>query len=184
MKKKHPLRRILLSSVTTVSGVVLLLALKPTTAPFTSQAGGPAQQVPPVSAAPSPAGPDPSVPVASDPAGGGGTGGTGGSGGTRDPGKQGGAPARKTVTGDAAQTSYGPVQVKITVEGGRIVSAAAVQAPAGTPTSDQLTATAVPELNQAAVTAQSAQIDTVSGASFTSEGYRKSLQSALDKAGA
>ncbi|MFB7286115.1 FMN-binding protein [Actinacidiphila glaucinigra] len=178
MKKKHPLRRILLSSVTTVSGVVLLLALKPTTAPFTSQAGGPAQQVPPVSAAPSPAGPDPSVPVASDPAGG------GGSGGTRDPGKQGGAPARKTVTGDAAQTSYGPVQVKITVEGGRIVSAAAVQAPAGTPTSDRLTATAVPELNQAAVTAQSAQIDTVSGASFTSEGYRKSLQSALDKAGA
>ncbi|WP_329188871.1 FMN-binding protein [Actinacidiphila glaucinigra] len=183
MKKKHPLRRILLSSVTTVSGVVLLLALKPTTAPFTSQAGGPAQQVPPVSAAaspaaPSPAGPDPSVPVASNPADG------GGSGGTRDAGGQGGAPARKTVTGDAAQTSYGPVQVKITVEDGRIVSAAAVQAPAGTPTSDRLTATAVPELNRAAVTAQSARIDTVSGASFTSEGYRTSLQSALDKAGA
>lgn len=117
------------------------------------------------------------MPVASDPA-------DGGSGGTRDPGRQGGAPARKTVTGEAAQTSYGPVQVKITVEGGRIVSAAAVQAPAGTPTSDRLTATAVPELNQAAVTAQSAQIDTVSGASFTSEGYRTSLQSALDKAGA
>ncbi|WUD76345.1 FMN-binding protein [Streptomyces sp. NBC_00510] len=178
MKKKHPLRRILLSSVTTVSGVVLLLALKPTTAPFTSQAGAPAQQVPPVSAAPSPAGPDPSVPVASAPADGRGT------GGAQDPGKQGGAPARKTVTGDVAQTSYGPVQVKITVDGGRIVSAAAVQAPAGTPTSDQLTATAVPQLDQAAVTAQSAQIDTVSGASFTSEGYRKSLQSALDKAGA
>ncbi|MFE0630683.1 FMN-binding protein [Streptomyces sp. NPDC058864] len=182
MKKKHPLRRILLSSVTTVSGVVLLLALKPTTAPFTSQAGAPAQQLPPVSAAPSPAGPDPSVPVASDPADG------GGSGGARNPGKQqgkqGGVPARKTVTGDVAQTGYGPVQVEITVDGGRIVSAAAVQAPAGTPTSDQLTATAVPELNQAAVTAQSAQIDTVSGASFTSEGYRKSLQSALDKAGA
>ncbi|MFF7216254.1 FMN-binding protein [Streptomyces sp. NPDC008238] len=181
MKKKHPLRRILLSSVTTVSGVVLLLALKPTTAPFTSQAGGPAQPLPPVSAAPSPAGPDPSVPVASAPADG------GGNGGARKPGGQdgqGGAPARRTVTGDVAQTSYGPVQVKITVEGGRIVSAAAVQAPAGTPTSDQLTATAVPELNQAAVTAQSAQIDTVSGASFTSEGYRKSLQSALDRAGA
>ncbi|WP_431960522.1 FMN-binding protein [Actinacidiphila sp. bgisy160] len=176
MKKKHPLRRILLSSVTTVSGVVLLLALKPTTAPFTSQAGAPAQQLPPVSAAPSPAGPDPSVPVA--PADG------GGSEGARATGKRGGAPARKTVTGDVAQTSYGPVQVRITVEGGRIVSAAAVQAPAGTPTSDQLTATAVPELSRAAVTAQSAQIDTVSGASFTSDGYRKSLQSALDKAGA
>ncbi|MEU4097961.1 FMN-binding protein [Streptomyces sp. NPDC026673] len=178
MKKKHPLRRILLSSVTTVSGVVLLLALKPTTAPFTSQAGAPAQQVPPVSAAPSPAGPDPSVPVASAPSDG------RGSGGADAPGKQGGAPARKTVTGEAAQTSYGPVQVKVTVEGGRIVSAAAVRAPSGTPTSDQLTATAVPKLNQAAVTAQSARIDTVSGASFTSEGYRKSLQSALDKAGA
>ncbi|MGW3241190.1 FMN-binding protein [Streptomyces sp. NPDC001070] len=180
MKKKHPLRRILLSSVTTVSGVVLLLALKPTTSPFTSQAGAPAQQLPPVSAAPSAAGPDPSVPVASAPAGG------RGSGGAKSPGNgnQGGAPARKTVTGDVAQTSYGPVQVRITVENGRITSAAAVQAPRGTPTSDQLTATAVPKLDQAAVTAQSAQIDTVSGASFTSEGYRKSLQSALDKAGA
>ncbi|WP_346265745.1 FMN-binding protein [Streptomyces sparsogenes] len=46
-----------------------------------------------------------------------------------------------------------------------------------------MAANSVPKLNQAALTAQSARIDTVSGATYTSEGYRKSLQSALDKAG-
>jgi FMN-binding domain len=177
VKKKHPLRRILLSSVTTVSGVVLLLALKPTTAPLVPQAGAPVPR-PPVSAAPSPEGPAPSVPVVPAPAKG------RGEGPSRAPRNQGGAPARRTVTGDVVRTAYGPVQVRITVEGGVITSATAVQAPAGTPTSDQLTAKAVPRLDRAAVTAQSARIDSVSGASFTSEGYRKSLQSALDKAGA
>lgn len=58
-----------------------------------------------------------------------------------------------------------------------------MQAPNGTAMSGQLTASAIPRLNQAAVTAQSAAIDTVSGASFTSQGYQQSLQSALDKAG-
>ncbi|MFC7914084.1 FMN-binding protein [Streptomyces sp. NPDC057386] len=86
------------------------------------------------------------------------------------------------VAGDVAQTQYGPVQVRITVSGGRVVRAEAVQAPQGGHSSE-VTATAVPELNQAAVTAQSADIDTVSGATYTSEGYRTSLQSALDRAG-
>ncbi|MEU6342598.1 FMN-binding protein [Streptomyces sp. NPDC046977] len=179
MKKKHPLRRIVLTGATTVSAIVLLLALKPTTAPFAAQAGArPPQQQPPVSAEPSAAGGDPSVPVPSAPAG-------------RSPDRSAtparpaapAAPAARTVTGDVAQTSYGPVQVSITVAGGRITAASAVQAPSGTPMSEQLTASAIPRLNQAAVTAQSAAIDTVSGASFTSQGYQQSLQSALDKAG-
>ncbi|WP_202557585.1 FMN-binding protein, partial [Streptomyces sp. SID5789] len=85
-----------------------------------------------------------------------------------------------TVTGDAADTQYGPVQVRLTVSGGKITGAEAVQAPKGGQ-SDQVTADAVPKLNQAAVSAGTADIDAVSGATYTSAGYVKSLQSALDK---
>jgi uncharacterized protein with FMN-binding domain len=74
------------------------------------------------------------------------------------------------------------VQVRITVKGRRIVSASAVQAPKGG-ISDRKTALAVPRLNQEAVAAGSADIDAVSGATYTSTGYKKSLQSALDRAG-
>jgi uncharacterized protein with FMN-binding domain len=81
------------------------------------------------------------------------------------------------------QTGCGPVQVRITLSGGKITAATAVQAPGSTPRSRQITADAVPKLNQEAVTAQSARIDAVSGASYTSQGYTQSLQSALDKAG-
>jgi uncharacterized protein with FMN-binding domain len=88
----------------------------------------------------------------------------------------------KTVTGDVATTEYGPVQVRITVANGKITKAEAVQAPKGG-TSDQKTALAIPKLNQEAVAAGSATIDSVSGASYTSGGYKQSLQSALDKAG-
>ncbi|MBT2391472.1 FMN-binding protein [Streptomyces sp. ISL-1] len=93
------------------------------------------------------------------------------------------APAAKTVLGDVADTQYGPVQVRITVGGGKVTAADAVKTPSSDPNSKQIAANAVPKLNQAAVRAQSAQIDAVSGASYTSEGYIKSLQSALDKAG-
>jgi len=90
--------------------------------------------------------------------------------------------AAKTVTGAVSQTQYGPVQVRITVSGGKVTKAEAVQAPKGG-TSDQKTALSIPKLNQEAVAAGSADIDSVSGATYTSEGYKKSLQSALDQAG-
>jgi uncharacterized protein with FMN-binding domain len=86
------------------------------------------------------------------------------------------------VTGDTVGTQYGPVQVRLTVSGGRIVTAEAVRAPSGG-RSTEINGSAVPRLNQEAVAAQSARIDAVSGATYTSEGYRKSLQSALDRAG-
>ncbi|GAB1334621.1 hypothetical protein ACE1SV_12110 [Streptomyces sp. E-15] len=86
-----------------------------------------------------------------------------------------------TLTGDAVATRYGAVQVRITVSGGRITAAEAVRAPSGG-LGDRGTRTAVPELGRAAVAAQSADIATVSGAACTSEGYRRSLQSALDRA--
>ncbi len=113
-----------------------------------------------------------------------GTGADAGSGTGADAGSGTGAgSAPKTVLGDVADTQYGPVQVSITVSGGRITAADAVKAPNSDANSRKIAANAVPELNQAAVTAQSAQIDAVSGASYTSKGYITSLQSALDKAG-
>ncbi|MFF5536128.1 FMN-binding protein, partial [Streptomyces cinerochromogenes] len=93
-----------------------------------------------------------------------------------------GSAQARTVTGKAVQTQYGPVQVRITVSGGKITKAEAVQAPKGG-LSDQKTQLAVPKLNQEAVAAGTADIDAVSGATYTSTGYRQSLQSALDQAG-
>ncbi|MYU18028.1 FMN-binding protein, partial [Streptomyces sp. SID8361] len=99
-----------------------------------------------------------------------------------DAGAGAGAGDARTVTGDVAQTQYGPVQVSLTVSGGKITAAQAVKTPNSGPQSEQIAKDAVPKLNQQAVTA--AKVDTVSGATYTSEGYAKSLQSALDKAGA
>ncbi|WP_330292278.1 FMN-binding protein [Streptomyces sp. NBC_00576] len=92
----------------------------------------------------------------------------------------GGAAQAATVTGDAVDTQYGPVQVRITVSGGKITKAEAVKAPTGGQ-STQISGNAVPKLNQEAVAAGNANIDAISGASYTSAGYKKSLQSALDK---
>jgi uncharacterized protein with FMN-binding domain len=79
-------------------------------------------------------------------------------------------------------TRWGPVQVEITVSGGRIVSARTVQQPNGNRRDDEINGYALPVLSQEAVQAQSANIDSVSGATVTSEGYIGSLQSALDSA--
>jgi len=93
------------------------------------------------------------------------------------------APAKSlVVAGGVADTQYGPVQVEITVRGGRIAEARALQHPSGDGQTDQINAYAVPRLDQETTAAQSAHIDTVSGATFTSDGYRRSLQSALDAA--
>ncbi|MFJ4084547.1 FMN-binding protein [Streptomyces iakyrus] len=143
MRKSHPVRRAVLAGAATVSGIVLLLSLKPASDPGSAQAAG---QAPPAAAGQAP---------------------------------QGGV--NGAVTGDAAQTQYGAVQVRLTMSNGKITQAEAVQAPKGG-RSDQITASSVPRLNQAAVAAQSAEIDAVSGATYTSAGYKKSLQSALDKA--
>ncbi|MFD7568197.1 FMN-binding protein [Streptomyces tendae] len=88
----------------------------------------------------------------------------------------------RTVTGPTVQTRYGPVQVQLTLDGSRIVAARAVQSPGGDPRSRQINASAVPALIKETVNAQSAHLDAVSGATYTSEGYMSSLQSALDQA--
>ncbi|GGL40576.1 FMN-binding protein [Phycicoccus endophyticus] len=87
-----------------------------------------------------------------------------------------------TYTGEAVQTRYGPVQVKITVSGGKITSSVVTQVPWSDHRDQEINAAAVPILNAEAVQAQSADIDMVSGATFTSQGYLGSLQSAIDEA--
>ena len=93
------------------------------------------------------------------------------------------APAAKngTFTGPAVFVNYGTVQVKITVQNGKIVDAVAVQAPTGR--NDRYTQMAVPILKQQTLAAQSANIKGASGASYTSYGWFKSLQGALADAG-
>ena len=86
-----------------------------------------------------------------------------------------------TFTGDAVTMRYGIVQVKITVQNGKITDAQAVKAPTGS--NDRYTQMAVPRLREQTITAQSANIQGVSGASFTSYGWYTSLVSAIAKAG-
>jgi uncharacterized protein with FMN-binding domain len=87
-----------------------------------------------------------------------------------------------TYTGDAVQTRWGPVQVAITVENGRITKSDAVVYPQENGRDVEINNSALPILAQEVVDAQSAQIDAVSGATVTSDGYVQSLQSALDQA--
>ena len=91
------------------------------------------------------------------------------------------AGASGSFTGDAINVGYGMVQVKITVSNGRITEATAIQAPSGR--SQRFTDYAVPNLRQQTLSAQSAAIRGVGGASYTSYGWYKSLISALQKAG-
>ena len=152
MKKSHPIRRVVLAGAATVSGIVLLLSLKPASDPASASAQG--------------ASPQQSVAGQEAPQGGS---------------AQQSSTGAQTVTGDVAQTQYGPVQVRITVSGGKITKSEVVQIPSGG-RSTEVSNASVPKLNQEAVAAGSADIDAVSGASYTSAGYKKSLQSALDKA--
>jgi uncharacterized protein with FMN-binding domain len=87
-----------------------------------------------------------------------------------------------TYTGDEVQTEWGIVQVQITVENGKVTAAEATKVPDGNHRDQEINAYAVPLLNQEVLDAQSAGIDTVSGATVTSDGYIQSLQSALDAA--
>ena len=88
----------------------------------------------------------------------------------------------KTYTGTAVDTQYGPVQVQITVTNGKITKSIAVQVPYTDPRDQEINSQAVPQLNAEVLRQQSATIDMVSGATFTSNGYIQSLQSAIDQA--
>ena len=103
---------------------------------------------------------------------------------TAEPGVVSTAPANGdlTVNGSAAGTRYGPVQVRVTIRSHRLVAVTALVYPSSEGRDREISAFALPKLEQEAIAAQSAGIDTVSGATFTSDGYKHSLQSALDAA--
>ena len=115
-----------------------------------------------------------------------GTGWLGGLGGWRGRGR---ATRRSTgsgtgtaVTGNVIMTGYGPTQVQVTLNAGKIVKVTVLQHTNDGVDSQMIDGRALPLLNNETLTAQSAKINAVSGASYTSAGYIKSLQSALDKA--
>ncbi|GAA0967207.1 MULTISPECIES: FMN-binding protein [Streptomyces violaceusniger group] len=149
------MRKAAVTTVSTVAGVILLLSLKPHQNPAPGMAASPPSSgTPGASSSPAPTGHKPS---------------NGGASGT--------------YTGSVINTSYGPVQVSVTLAHGRITAVKALRTPSDRPRSQQIAADAVPRLTREALSAQSAHIDAVSGATYTSEGYARSLQSALDQAG-
>ncbi|MEV5875924.1 FMN-binding protein [Streptomyces sp. NPDC052101] len=152
LKKNRPLRRIVLASAATVSGMVLLLSLKPHTTPALATADTKS----------------PSASSSSAPS-------SGSTAGTKT--------VSRTVTGDTVQTRWGPVQVRVTVRSGKLTDVTAVRYPQDNPRDQEINSYALPQLRREALAAQSARIDMVSGATYTSTGYRQSLQSALDSAG-
>jgi uncharacterized protein with FMN-binding domain len=159
------MRRIAIAVMSTISGLVLLFSYHTSTGQASSSAG-----------------PLGGHGLGSTTANGTGT--TTANGSTGSTGSTGasGSGSRTTVTGDPADTRWGTVQVQLTISGGKIVDAQAVQFPNNNHRDQEINSYAVPMLNQQAVQAQSAQIDGVSGATVTSMGYQQSLQSAIDKA--
>ena len=87
-----------------------------------------------------------------------------------------------TVTGQVVQTRFGSVQVQVTIAAGKITDVTALQLPNDRQRSAEISGIVEPMLKSEALTAQSAQIDLVSGATYTSDAYAQSLQSALDQA--
>ena len=172
------MRRIILAIVSTTAALVFLLTFKThsvssVTAP-PAAVGTPSASTGSGSGTSSGTGTSGGASPSSTPSGSGT--GSGGSGG-------GSASSAKTVTGDAADTIYGPVQVQITVKNRKLTAANATVYPTGTPRDAQINAFAIPQLEQETVAAGNANIDAVSGATYTSNGYIASLQSALSKAG-
>jgi uncharacterized protein with FMN-binding domain len=90
--------------------------------------------------------------------------------------------ATRTLTGTVANTQDGPMQVQIVLTGQRITKVNVLQQTDNGQMSNQIDSFAIPKLTSETLTAQSARIDAVSGATYTSQGYIQSLQSALDQA--
>jgi uncharacterized protein with FMN-binding domain len=156
------MRRAVLAILSTIAGLVLLLTFK-------THAGTSALATPPTA-------------IGGSTSSGSGSSATSGSSGTSSN-SSGSSSGTKSITGAAADTRYGPVQVKITISNGQLTAVQAVEYPENNSRDEQINSYAIPELTQEALDAKSAHIDTVSGATYTSEGYVTSLQSALDKAG-
>ncbi|WP_316525595.1 FMN-binding protein [Kitasatospora brasiliensis] len=169
------MRRAVVTSAATAAGVVLLLSLKP------HEAAGPT----PVIGTGSGSGTDVSQPSAAQPSAGTGAAPGSSAGSSAAPAPSGSAApsgATRKVSGNTVNTRYGPVQVQVTLAGSRITAVDVVKYPNSERRDREINSSALPVLNQEAISAQSAHIDVVSGATYTSDGYVRSLQSALDRA--
>ena len=180
------MRRITLWALSTLTTVVLLFSYHTSTAgPGATLAAGTSVQAP--AAAGSGTGSGSADTSADDSAGNTGTGSGSSTGGT---GTGSGSPSSgsastsgsQTFDGDTVQTRWGPVQVRITVTDAKITASEAIVYPNGNHEDAQINAVALPVLNDEAVQQQSADLDMVSGATVTSQGYLSSLQSAIDRA--
>jgi uncharacterized protein with FMN-binding domain len=167
------MKRVLMTLAATVVGIVALLSYKTHGAVTTTASGLPSAALPASSTSASPsanpastttgAPPDPAATPSSTTAS--------------------SAASSATYTGSAITTRYGVVQVKITVSGKTITNVGFAQLTAFDGRSQRINSDAAPILLQETLSAQGSHIDSVSGASYTSDGYVQSLQSALDKAG-
>lgn len=171
----RPLQRIVYATLATVSGLVLLFG-------YRTSHGDEMTATAPATAGSALSGSTSGSAGASDAAGStpGSTGSTSdstGTGGSTSSGLQDG-----TYTGDSAGTRYGPVQVQITVSGGSISAVDVLDYPSDNPRDRQISQRALPMLISETTSAQSARVDMISGATYTSEGYLRSLQSAIDQA--
>lgn len=165
------MKRVLLSITGTVLGLVALLSFKTHGHPVSAAGALPSAGLPGTSSSTSAA---PSTPAGSSAA-------------PPNPGKtrssSSSAAATRTIAGDAIQTQYGVVQVQVQVSGTKITNVSFLQLTAYDGRSQEINSYAAPILLQETLAAQNANIDTVSGASYTTAGYEQSLQSALDKVG-
>ncbi|MFK0010097.1 FMN-binding protein [Paenarthrobacter sp. NPDC090520] len=109
-------------------------------------------------------------------------GGTGTAGGTSSGGTTGGSTTAATYDGAAVQTRFGTVQVQVTIQGGKITEVTALQLTDAERKSAQISSRAAPVLRSEVLQAQSASVQTVGGATVTSDAYLTSLQAALDAA--
>ena len=164
-KASGSVRRIVLAATSTVSGLLLVFSYHTSTTGSTAAAGGTATPGigPATGSTATPA------PTASS--------------GSTSPGPSATTAATpRTYTGDSVDTRWGPVQVQVTVVAGKITDATAAVYPQGNQRDVEINSYALPVLHDEVLSAQSSDIDMVSGATVTSEGYQQSLQDALDQA--
>ncbi len=164
------MKRVILTITGTVLGLVALLSFKSHGSPVAGTSGLPSATLPAATSGPAAAATTPSASASATAA-------------PPDPSAASSAATAKSYVGQAITTRYGIVQVKVTVEGSKITNVSFVQLTAFDDRSARINSQAAPILLQETLSAQSANIDSVSGASYTSQGYDESLQSALDQAG-
>ncbi|MEU8300356.1 FMN-binding protein [Micromonospora sp. NPDC048909] len=162
------MRRITLALVSTVAVLVLLFSYR------TSTSG-----IPNGSDTAPPGIVGPAVPTEAPPTGSSGTASPSGAA------QSGAAPARPTdtmtVNGSVVDNGYGPVQVRLQITAGRITDVTTLALPEDGH-SRRINSQAVPQLRQEVLSAQDVQVDTVSGATATTDAYLQSIQAALDAA--